>query len=123
MARFILLMWIMVLIMGFSGCANNKDLQLHIVVKGHVLDSSGEPISNARVQASLGLDLDGDPVFTKDDGSYIVEARSAFWYKGHPNIRASSKGYSEEWLYFDRWDQGQRRFERTITLNNLPTPQ
>jgi hypothetical protein len=35
---------------------------------------------------------------------------------GRPNVRARADGYAEEWINFDCWDKGERRFQQTIVL-------
>jgi hypothetical protein len=92
-------------------------LDLRIVVKGHVVDNAGRPVPSAKVQARLGLDLEGAAVETALDGSFVADASSDFWYKGGPSINAAAKGYSEKYIYFDRWERGERHFEQTIVLD------
>ncbi|HLF84588.1 MAG TPA: carboxypeptidase-like regulatory domain-containing protein [Blastocatellia bacterium] len=92
-------------------------LDLRIVVKGHVVDNAGRPVPGAKVQARLGLDLEGTAVETALDGGFVADASSDFWYKGSPSINAAAKGYAEKYTYFDRWEQGERQFEQTIVLD------
>ena len=92
-------------------------LYLRIVVKGRVVDGTGRPVSGAKVQARLGLDLDGPAVETALDGTFAAVASSDFWHKGGPSVNASAEGYSEKYVYLDRWEQGERQFEQSIVLD------
>ena len=113
---------ILILILSVAGqiaCNENKkpaDLNLHIVVKGRVIDTSGRPVPGAKVQARLGLDLDGAVVETDSDGRFVAEADSNFWFKGCPSVNARAENFAEEYIYFDCWDKGERRFEQTVIL-------
>ena len=98
-------------------CARDQDLNLKIIVAGRVVDAKGSPIAGAWVRASLGLDLDGPVVFTGDDGTFVAQATSDYWFKGRASIEVRAAGYEDSWTYFDRWDSGQRRFEKTIILH------
>ena len=107
------------LVLGQIACDSKKkptDLNLHIVVKGRVVDTSGRPVPSAKVQARLGLDLDGAIVETDSDGRFVAEAASDFWFKGCPSINARAEDFAEEYIYFDCWDRGERQFERTVIL-------
>jgi hypothetical protein len=107
------------LVLGQIACSYNKkptDLNLHIVVRGRVVDSADRPVPGAKVQARLGLDLDGTIVETGSDGRFVAEAASDFWFKGCPSINAQAKDFAEEYIYFDCWDRGERQFERTVKL-------
>jgi hypothetical protein len=92
---------------------------IRIVVKGQVIDNAGRPISGAKVQASLGLDLDGAMIETDSAGRFTAEAASTHWFKVcRPSVRAQAAGYSQEWIFFDcqDWDKGARQLEQTIVL-------
>jgi hypothetical protein len=72
------------LVFGQIACNANKkptDLNLHVVVKGRVVDTAGRPVPGAKVQARLGLDLDGAVVETDSDGRFVAEAASDSWFK------------------------------------------
>lgn len=111
-------------VFGGGSAAPNEtkrdDQRIKIVVTGRVVDSAGRPIRGAKVQASLGLDLEGALVETEAAGRFQVEAHSGFWFKEecHPNVRAYAAGYAEEWVHFDcsDWNEGERWFEQTIVL-------
>jgi len=110
---------LIVAVLWHSGCSHRQkphDLRLRVVVKGQVVDTSGRPIPGAKVQARLGLELDGPAVEAGANGGFVAEASSAFWFKGCPSVDVSAPGHEEQYTYFDCWDQGERRFERTIVL-------
>ena len=68
-------------------CAVNrksKDVSRHSIVRGRVVDASGRPVAQAKVQARLGLELDGPKVLTGPDGSFVAEATSGFRSKVVP---------------------------------------
>src|SRR4051812_44475715 len=67
---------------------SNNNPRIKIIVTGRVIDNAGRPMRGARVQASLGLDLDGAPVETDADGRFRAEAASPYWGKGVPNFSA-----------------------------------
>lgn len=106
-------------ILGQFACTLSKkplDLNLHIVVRGRVVDADGRPVPGARIQARLGLDSDGPTVETDAYGLFVAEAVSDIWFKGCPSINARAEGFAEEYVYFDCWDRGERQFERTVIL-------
>ena len=106
-------------VFGHIACNASKkptDLKLHIVVKGHVIDTAGRPVSGAKVQARLGLDLDGVAVETNSEGRFGTEAASEFWFKGCPSIKVQAESFAEKYVYFECWDKGERQFERTVIL-------
>lgn len=114
----VLIAALIVMSLSWLSCRQRPySLDLRIVVKGCVVDSAGKPVPGAKVQARLGLDLDGPAVETALDGTFAVVAASDFWYKGGPSISAAAKGYSEKYVYFDRWEQGERHFEQAIVLD------
>jgi hypothetical protein len=120
MKRTGVIMWLVIAMPLLSlGCAGNRnphDMARHIIVKGRVVDESGRPVPQVKVQARLGLDLDGTAVFTGPDGSFVAGATSGLWSKGCPSLNASAPEFAEEWVYFECWDAGERRFERTVVL-------
>lgn len=95
-----------------------NDELIKIVVIGRVVDNVGRPMRGVRVQASLGLDLEGAAVETDNDGRFRAEAASPYWGKGVPNFSVRAAGYGEELFYPDRkdWNSGERQFEQTIIL-------
>jgi hypothetical protein len=105
---------------NFSADEQPLDLHLRIIVSGRVVDVAGRPLSWAKVQARLGLDLDGPPVMTNANGEFVAAAQSDSLSKGCPSLSVSATGYAEQWIYFDCWDKGARQFERTIVLSPSP---
>jgi hypothetical protein len=87
MPRAIIIVLAIVLTWPCLSCRRTPySLDLRIVVKGHVVDTAGRPVSRARVQARLGLDLDGTAVETAADGGFVADASSDF---GTRAVRAS----------------------------------
>lgn len=99
----------------------NKDDSplIAIVVKGQVVDTSGRPVKGAKVQASLGLDLEGPMGETDSAGHFVVQAGSQIWFKVcRPSVTVRAHGYANERIDFDcqGWDKGERQFQQTIVL-------
>ena len=121
--RITILLSLILVVFGQIACNANKkptSLNLHMVVKGLIIDILDGPVVGAKVQAWLGLDVDGAAVETDSDGHFIAEVGAetapGVHFKGCPGMKVEATKFDEAYVNFDCWDRGEREFERTIIL-------
>lgn len=103
---------------------NSPEMQVYgerikIIVTGRVLDNVGRPIRNAKVRASLGLDLEGLSVETDVAGRFKAEASSEIWFKVcRPNVQVYAENFEQKLIHFNcsDWNEGERWFEQEVIL-------
>ncbi len=87
-----------------------------LVVRGRVTDGQGQPLARVRIQARLGLDLEGPSVFSDNQGQFLATAKARDWFKSSPSLSAQAAGFREKVVYFDRWYRGRQEFTRDVVL-------
>ena len=92
------------------------EAKITLNIKGQVVDTTGTPIPLATVQASLGLDNEGAPSITSQNGNFEVKSAASRWYKGPPLFSVKKEGFCTHVGHFVPWKFGDRNAVVKVTL-------
>ncbi len=96
------------------------------IVRGKVVDETGNPVENAAVIAHLGVGADSALVETGVGGKFLVRVSVPVWSVckgGPPSINVKKLGYRPYWGYYKRWAWGPKFTRARITLQKGPSDQ